>query len=138
MGHRSYLGWNTKPKLDEARVIAPEEPTKRRARKDRRRWCRGKVGVEHVLVIQKSKNDRYVNSDCEWRCEHHWSAFLYGKRWVSTDEVFWHCRHQRACANCGKILEHYGVGPDCPDRTPKPEKFVCRCWSCTQRYSPEA
>jgi hypothetical protein len=135
MGHHYDNGWDTKPKLDEARVIAPEEPTKRRARKDRRRWCRGKTGVEHVLVIQKSKSDRYVNSDCGWLCEHHWSAFLRGKRWTATGEAFFSCRHQRACANCGKILQHYGVGRDCPDWAPKPEQLVCDCWSCTQRYA---
>ncbi|HEX4393325.1 MAG TPA: hypothetical protein VH084_17550 [Mycobacterium sp.] len=135
MGSKKYKGWDTKPKLDEARVIAPETPPTPRAKKDRRRWCKGKVGVDHKLIIQKSKNSHYAQVCCGWRCEHHWTAFLHGKRWTATGEVFFSCRHQRACVNCGKILEHYGVGRECPDWTPKPEKRVCDCWSCTHRYA---
>jgi hypothetical protein len=144
MGHSYDDGWNTKPKLDEARVIAPEEPVKHRARKDRRHWCKGKVGVEHVPVIQTSKNSRYMlnkygpdspHTRCQWEVNHLWRLFRDGRRWVSGDEIHWNCKHQRACANCGKILKRYGVGKDCPDQTPRPDEFVCECWSCTRRYA---
>jgi hypothetical protein len=144
MGHAYDNGWDTKPKLDEARVIAPEEPVKHRARKDRRHWCKGKVGVDHVPMIQTSKNSRWMltkfgpdhpHTRCQWEGRHAWHRIFGQKQWLATEEVFWFCRHERACANCGKILKSYGIGRECPDWKPQPDNWVCECWSCTKRYA---
>lgn len=74
MGHSYDGGWNTKPKLDEARFLAPEAPP-HSSRKNTRKWCRGKEGVEHKLEIRVSKwgnriSARFPKSDyagCGWR-----------------------------------------------------------------------
>jgi hypothetical protein len=146
MGHSYYDGWNTGPKRDEARVIAPETPP-HRAKKDRRRWCKGKVGVEHVPVVQDSKNWTFMVNKfgtdhplvkCHWEPCHRWRMFSNGRRWVHTEnDGIWSCHHERACANCGKILECFGVGRDCPQWVPKPDELPCECYSCTgvRRYA---
>lgn len=144
MGSKKYSGWSQAPRLDEARVMAPEVPPQARARKDRRHWCKGKVGVEHKTAAQQSKNSRFMltkygpdspHTRCQWESSHGWRLFRDGRRWVTTGRNFWSCRHELACVNCGKILKHYGVGKDCPDRTPEPKNFVCACWSCEHRYA---
>lgn len=55
---------------------------KDRGKKDRRRWCRGKLGVEHELT---------------WQPDHGWrAAFPDKERWIEVE----------ACQKCGKIF-HY-------------------------------
>lgn len=127
-------GWGIYPKLDEARFLAPEVASKTRAKKDRRRWCRGKVGVEHVVVVQETKNYRWMltkygpdnpRTACHWT-RHHWS---------SRNEPHWSCRHERACATCGKIMMHSyyeSIGKDCPDWVEQPTEVPCVCYRCTR------
>lgn len=101
------MSWEKR--MDEARIEAPEVPS-HRARKDKRRWCRGKVGVEHTPAIRFSqhrdwwanhpKNPREVS--CAWWP---WGVYAY-KRWS--------CYHEEACTSCGKILRH-SLERDCPD-----------------------
>jgi hypothetical protein len=77
-------------------------PTPRgRIRKDRRRWCRGKTGVEHQLAIRV---DKYTNAaeTCEMR--------FPGRRWQ-----WWHCSEQEYCTACGKIMRH-SLGGACTFR----------------------
>ena len=131
MGSKKYTGWNSGPKLDEARVIAPEVPG-HRTKKDRKRWCKGKVGVEHVVVIRESKNYRWMltkygpdspRTRCHW-VRHHWS---------SRNDPVWSCRHERACETCGKIMMHHyydAIGKDCPDWVPQPGVVPCTCYRC--------
>ena len=90
-----------KPKHDEARVLAPEAAP-HRSRKNTRRWCRGKPGIEHhpELTIRQWG---YLRGD---PC-HYWAVL--GE---------WICYHVQRCTECGKILCH--LGDECPDYTPRP------------------
>lgn len=90
------MGWDDR--LDEQRASAPETPA-HRSRKDRRRWCRGKVGVEHVTEVQADHGRRGQHTPLCWRSE-----------WMPRD---WNCGHQEVCTNCGKIVRRT-LGVDCP------------------------
>lgn len=54
-------------------------------KKNTRRWCRGKVGVEH-----------------EWTRK----PFREAKRWVWASESGWEVD---VCDNCGKFGQHYNI-----------------------------
>jgi hypothetical protein len=74
-----------------------------RARKDRRRWCRGKVGIKHqtTISIWKIYLARGI-TDCY--------QYQPGKKWTR-----WICVEQESCTQCGKILRHT-LGPECTKR----------------------
>ncbi len=108
MGKGSDSGWDTKPKLDEARALAPETP-QHRSRKNTRRWCRGKAGVEHQLAVVKHA---YIGPPEDRTCL--W--WPWGKEKYRT----WHCCHVERCTECGKNLRHL-VGRECPDWKPRDE-----------------
>lgn len=64
-----------------------------RVRKERRRWCRGKVGVEHTLAIRPNDPKwHYSKQECGY------SKNLPRKPWL--------CYEQEFCTDCGKILQH--------------------------------
>ena len=76
---------DTQLKPSENRQIQDDEPRPRRQRADRRRWCRGKVGVEHELVCMtyeqakgapgrtRKENERFlVCRRCGKELEHYW------------------------------------------------------------------
>lgn len=69
-------------------------------RKDRRRWCRGKVGTEHhtALSVWSVYAARGI-TECH--------QYQPGKRWTR-----WICVEQERCTQCGKILRHT-LGSDC-------------------------
>jgi hypothetical protein len=73
-----------------------------KARKDTKRWCRGKVGVEHTPEIQ---SDRRGLGPYPCRVPPDWA------RWRST----WWCHHVERCSECGKILRHSLNVGECPD-----------------------
>ena len=75
-------------------------PRRPRARKNTRRWCRGKVGVEHTPEIQ---SDHRGLGPC--RVPPGWA------RWRST----WWCHHVERCSECGKTLRHSLDVGECPD-----------------------
>jgi hypothetical protein len=129
VGH-SKDEWNSGPKLDEARVLAPEVPG-HRARKDRRRWCRGKVGIEHVTALVMSKwavhfrarpdADQYPQ---HWRCgwfeKGRW-CHVEGQRlreFVGNGEWYYSCKHVHTCTSCGKILGN-ATSRECPEYAPR-------------------
>jgi hypothetical protein len=63
------------------------------ARKDTRSWCRGKVGVKHVLLIRPN--------DPKWQYQIRTcgpAKWLPGHRWL--------CAEQEYCVECGKITKH--------------------------------
>lgn len=73
-------------------------PRNRSRRKDTKRWCRGKEGVEHDLVLT-----RFHDLACRPRTA------------VGGQKVEWWCFHRPRCRVCGKFLRF--VDPaDCPDR----------------------
>jgi hypothetical protein len=95
------------PRRDERHARVPEPRIKHRARKDRRHWCKGKVGVPHRPVIRLGKyaafRVRYVDRNP-----------CYAATWLRRSN-YWICSHERACEVCGKILEAT-LGESCPDR----------------------
>lgn len=71
------------------------------ARKDRKRWCGGKVGREHTTVIAVPEN-----------------AFIYGRvtcRWAPWSTPFYACRHVELCTTCGKHVRPFLEPAECPD-----------------------
>ena len=109
------------PTLQEQRAGAPEQRP-HRSRKDRKRWCGGHVGREHVPTIRLSKWGRYwadtnsPHAGCKWIEKHHWEFTLTSREWVGTGEYRWRCRHEVGCERCGKVLGgQMGVGRRCPD-----------------------
>lgn len=115
------------PRRDEVRASAPEAP-RHRARKDRKRWCRGKVGVEHTPVWRYSKwgqyrrdrNPEYVM--CGW--DQRWLRNLSTNTCTRDGKWFYTCSHEWGCSTCGKILNAY-PGKLCPEFTPDHED----CWT---------
>lgn len=76
-------------------MTADPEVIGHRAKKDTRRWCKGKPGREHQLDIRRSSH-----------------GFPCGPNWSSR---YW-CWHERYCTVCGKIMTTLGLKPDeCPD-----------------------
>lgn len=74
-------------------------------RKNTKRWCKGKVGREHVL---------------EWGKDHWFMSHKYGCRWMKDWDgaIKYRCYHTRVCKNCSKILErgiYDQIGEKCPD-----------------------
>ena len=102
MGHKYDMGWDTKPKLDEARVLAPDVPA-HRSRKNTRKWCRGKVGVEHQLAVETRFRYGWEPRPCHW---YPWA------------ESNWGCYHVQRCTACRKIL-HELRNRECPDWKPR-------------------
>lgn len=98
-----YLDW---PRRDVERATDPVSRPQRR-RKNTRRWCRGREGVNHVLETRLSKGADYrlaldPNAPVCYRAE--W--------WPHR----WWCNHERYCVNCGKIIDD-SLHRDCPDYT---------------------
>lgn len=108
------------PTLAEQRVAAPDAPP-HRSRKNTRKWCRGKVGVEHVPGVRLSQTGRWAKSRgeviCHWEDCDHWSFVVMTGLRNKTGQ-FWRCLHEDYCATCGKTLSagFNGVDSDrCPD-----------------------
>lgn len=94
------------PTPAEVRATDPT-PRPQRRKKNTRRWCRGKEGVEHVL---ETRLDKYA----VYRRERDPHALIcYRAEWWPRR---WWCSHERACVNCGKILV-ISLEDDCPDFT---------------------
>lgn len=73
---------------DERATKAPDAPTKKNAKKDTKRWCRGKEGVEHKA-----------------RCRNY--DDVKGPLRVSTTIVSHHGWKLLVCDVCGKELDFY-------------------------------
>lgn len=84
------------PPRDQKRLDQDPE-RKPRAKKNTKRWCKGKVGREHVpeVVI----NPMWGNPNCG---ESSW--------WPGR----WSCHHMRACKNCGKRIQWALRVTECP------------------------
>jgi hypothetical protein len=118
------------PAVSELRAptLIDENPTRHQRRKQTKRWCRGKVGVEHTLEIRlkravasraqqphKYGRDYYEQLD-GYHCG--WSWWL----WRIYDDWRYSCGHEWYCTRpaCGKI---FPLEPaECPEyqRHPKP------------------
>lgn len=79
---------------------------RRSKRKDTGKWCKGKVGREHVWKI--AKTNWAINQECK---------YYNGVDWRTGESYrHWKCWHLHVCANCGKHGdEWFGLGTKCPD-----------------------
>lgn len=77
------------------------------AKKNRRRWCKGKEGVEH---------QPHIVPDRPWCKPCHWGTSFYRGYHIS-----WRCRHRLRCQVCEKVLLDVVAVEDCPDLRPKPQ-----------------
>jgi hypothetical protein len=81
-----------------------ENPRTTPGRKNTKKWCRGKVGVEHQPVLVFDSRQAYLAEDC--------LAFKARvQRWGNA--LKW-CLHVKECAKCGKITEHSVQASECP------------------------
>ena len=102
--------WGRAPgRAAEVRAAAAEAPKRAPGKKDTRRWCHGREGREHALVITFRGLYGRV---CEWQV-----------RWVG-DGIGWHCEHEETCASCGKILRagYELARAECPAYPGAPEQ----------------
>lgn len=129
MGGKKLRNWDWGPRPEEVRVVAPDVAI-HRATKDRRRWCRGKVGVDHQVVFTMSKHAVYMATrygpdsplaGCGWSQRHRWWRLNDGRRVWEPIEGDWNygCRHVRTCTECGKILADRTPPRECPDWKPR-------------------
>lgn len=84
------------PPRDQKRLDQDPE-RKPKSKKNTKRWCKGKVGREHVGEI--ALNPIWGKSDCG---ERSW--------WPGR----WACYHMLACKNCGKRLQWALRVQECP------------------------
>jgi hypothetical protein len=99
-----------------------DAPRRPHATKDRRRWCRGRDGTEHVVEVRLSRDALYLLQRHETvipgqptptQRRDGRPGSCYRTEWWPWQ---WLCRHQQVCVNCGKILVR-SLGNDCPDFT---------------------
>lgn len=77
-----------------------QDPERRsKSKKNTKRWCKGKVGREHVPEIRFNEMWRSLDRKCGARVR------------------FWGggCYHEEACSGCGKILRWALPWGECPD-----------------------
>jgi len=132
---RSAWEWGPAPaRSDEVRRAATADPNPAKrppGRKDTKRWCRGKVGVEHELV--PAVHSYYGRAyECGWRKTGYYAltgplpAYPKGvpvprrqrgvkREFVATGRE-WRCFHEWRCEACGKWL---GPVIACPARSPE-------------------
>lgn len=82
-------------------------PKVSRKRKDTARWCRGKVGREHVPQVRQAQWASWLWSKGKTCYRHENSTWL-------DREQHWVCYHELACESCGKILQHHLPYWSCP------------------------
>lgn len=115
-------------------VVPPEESRASPARKNTRKWCRGKVGIPHQPTITMDKGWRswmgtLVGSPkCRW-----WTSM-----WRGNKDLDYRCGHQRTCVACKKVLDHRVEPKFCPEYAPKPAVILCKCahpWADHEVYA---
>jgi hypothetical protein len=81
--------------------------------KPSKRWCKGKVGVEHVTEVRVPVNAHRQDCDpARYEDEKPWADFGW--------EVG--CVHVEECVNCGKHVRPFLNKGECPTRVNSPEK----------------
>jgi len=103
---------NEEPLLD-----APTKKTP--SKKDTRKWCRGKEGVEHVVALETNS---WTNPNTHETVRCRWTP--WGKRPHYT------CWCRKRCTTCGKVMEDYlRDKTQCPYWVEQPsEEEFARLW----------
>lgn len=103
-----YSNWGEDVPAQEQRATQPDEPRHvppSGRYKDKKHWCRGKIGGQRHTGVIELRRDRApwlpVNGPRCFRPE--WGTW-------------WHCDHREICSNplCRKVLR-WSLGEDCPD-----------------------
>lgn len=88
--------WNSGDPVSAQRRTDPAHPPKPPGKKDKARWCKGKVGVEHAwaVIIPVNTDSFYLRREC--------SMVTYGRVGGKTWNT-WLCKHRVVCTKCGRI-----------------------------------
>jgi hypothetical protein len=81
-----------------------ENPRRAPAKKNTKRWCRGKEGREHIPMI----SDPRWGFPCQWRP-------AWGRLKDSSNAKRWSCSHHEICSTCGKELRYSIQRDECPE-----------------------
>lgn len=84
-------------------------------KKSTARWCKGKVGREHVTAIVLNHNYT-ARQGCKWYPIY----YSYARRDEGPKDWRYWCRHSAKCINCGKYVEYFLEPEQCPTFKPKP------------------
>lgn len=87
----------TKDEQPRDRMGRPEPQPQQRAKKDKKRWCKGHVGREHDPVIVKQEG-YWHDKPC-------------------SNDGWFGCHHTEKCENCGRRLRYFLDPKDCPELT---------------------
>jgi hypothetical protein len=79
------------PRVAQIAAAVQDTPRNSPRRKNTRRWCKGKVGVEHVPAIVFRP---WYGRTCQ--AAQGWQLSLFKSEWM--------CEHREICQNCDKIL----------------------------------
>jgi hypothetical protein len=111
---KKLRNWGEEKKQD---ILIPETPPKTPAKKNTKRWCKGKVGVEHFPQVELSHY--YAGSRTRMGKP---TCYRSDQSWRGNKQV-WLCSHCIRCANCRKILhEAWDMEPSqCPLWDGKPK-----------------
>lgn len=96
-------GNDTAPRPQDAPVSERVRP--QRSKKNTRKWCKGKVGVEHS--VETVRHHYYSHHR---QC--HWWEFGVGR--YGHTERSWICYHAERCTVCGKYVTN-NLRFKCPD-----------------------
>lgn len=93
----------------------PREARTLNRKKKTGKWCKGKVGVEHVAAIVKNHNLQRI--ECGWHVRNY---LRKAGQVVGVHSWRYSCRHARQCIKCGKYTEYLLTDPEqCPDYKPR-------------------
>lgn len=97
-------------------LLSDEDPMpKGPAKKNKKRWCGGHEGREHVPIITKSK------SVGGWQCGFRPEFWAWRSKQMARGIVYT-CWHEVTCQKCCKTLRYRS--DSCPDRVGAWEKYM--------------
>lgn len=94
--HDVVKWYNVGPPISALRRTDPVHPPKPPGRKDRARWCKGKVGREHdwVVTIPMNTDSFFLSRPCGYVSY----TRIDGSGWST-----WLCKHRVVCSTCGRV-----------------------------------
>lgn len=72
--------------------LMDDETRPQHSRKNTKRWCKGKEGVEHLPTVELDKNYGFLDRMGKPRCG------------TDADILWMNCTHHVVCEKCGKIM----------------------------------